>query len=54
LLERLGSDEFRDIVARTQEGYTNAEIPSKLGCVEMTVERKLRLIPSTWGGVSSE
>jgi DNA-directed RNA polymerase specialized sigma24 family protein len=30
------------------EGCTNAEIAGKLGCVEVTVERRLRLIRTTW------
>jgi hypothetical protein len=30
------------------EGYTNGEIATKLGCVEQTVERKLRAIRDLW------
>jgi DNA-directed RNA polymerase specialized sigma24 family protein len=30
------------------EGYTNVEIAAKLGCVEQTVERKLRAVRQTW------
>jgi DNA-directed RNA polymerase specialized sigma24 family protein len=30
------------------EGYTNAEIADKLGCVPVTVERKLQLIRRVW------
>jgi DNA-directed RNA polymerase specialized sigma24 family protein len=30
------------------EGYTNAEIAARLGCVTQTVERKLRVIRTVW------
>jgi DNA-binding CsgD family transcriptional regulator len=30
------------------EGYTNAEIAARLGCVPQTVERKLRAIRRLW------
>jgi DNA-binding NarL/FixJ family response regulator len=30
------------------EGSTNSEIAAKLGCVESTVERKLRRIRDLW------
>jgi DNA-directed RNA polymerase specialized sigma24 family protein len=48
LLDRLGSDELRDVARWRMEGYTNAEIATKLGCVEGTVERKVRVIRSVW------
>jgi len=42
-------DESLRTVARWKmEGYTNAEIATKLGTVTRTVERKLRLIRSIW------
>jgi DNA-directed RNA polymerase specialized sigma24 family protein len=49
LLARLGSAELRSVAVWKLEGYTNAEIAARLGCVEGTVERKLRLIRSIWG-----
>ncbi len=36
------------------EGYTNAEIAKKLGYVEKTVERKLKVIRTIWGKDRSE
>jgi DNA-directed RNA polymerase specialized sigma24 family protein len=48
LLKQLDDDTLRKIAVWALEGYTNAEIAAKLGCVESTVERKLRLIRSCW------
>jgi DNA-directed RNA polymerase specialized sigma24 family protein len=48
LLERLGEDELRSIALWKLEGYTNQEIACKLGCVRLTVQRKLRLIRDIW------
>ena len=48
LLERLGDDELRSIALAKLEGCTNEEIASKLGCVRLTVQRKLRLIRDIW------
>lgn len=48
LLERLGEEELRSIALWKLEGYTNEEIASKLGCVRLTVQRKLRLIRDIW------
>jgi DNA-directed RNA polymerase specialized sigma24 family protein len=48
LLGKLGND-LRLVALWKLEGYTNAEIASKLGCVEGTVERKLRVIRTIWG-----
>jgi DNA-directed RNA polymerase specialized sigma24 family protein len=48
LLDRLGNAELRSVALWKLEGYTNAEIAARLGCVEGTVERKLRLIRSIW------
>jgi RNA polymerase sigma factor (sigma-70 family) len=48
LLENLGEDELRSIALWKLEGYTNAEIASKLGCVRLTVQRRLRLIRDIW------
>jgi DNA-directed RNA polymerase specialized sigma24 family protein len=43
------SDELRSVALWKLEGYTSAEIAAKLGCVEGTVERKLRVIRTIWG-----
>jgi DNA-directed RNA polymerase specialized sigma24 family protein len=43
-LEALGSEELRSVALWKIEGYTNAEIAEKLGCVERSVERRLKLI----------
>jgi DNA-directed RNA polymerase specialized sigma24 family protein len=48
LLEELGNDALRSVAIWKMEGYTNAEIADLLGCVEGTVERKLRMIRSLW------
>jgi DNA-directed RNA polymerase specialized sigma24 family protein len=48
LFERLGTGELRSVALWKMEGYTNAEIAAKLGCVEGTVERKLRVIRNLW------
>jgi DNA-directed RNA polymerase specialized sigma24 family protein len=44
LLDRLGSDELRRIAVWKLEGYTNAEIAGRIGCAEVSVQRRLRLI----------
>jgi DNA-directed RNA polymerase specialized sigma24 family protein len=50
LLECL-DDETLMLVARWKmEGYTNAEIAHRIGCIEQTVERKLRTIRRIWSG----
>jgi DNA-directed RNA polymerase specialized sigma24 family protein len=48
LLARLGDTQLRQVALWKMEGYTNAEIAGKLGCVETTVERKLRVIRGLW------
>src|SRR5262245_59251000 len=49
LMDRLRGDESLVQVARLKlEGYTNAEIAQKIGCVPRTVERKLNLIRELW------
>ena len=50
LLELLGDATLRSVAVWKMEGYTNAEIADKLGCVAVTVERKLQLIRSLWAG----
>jgi DNA-directed RNA polymerase specialized sigma24 family protein len=48
LLGLLGKGELRSIALWKMEGYTNAEIAKKLGCVAVTIERRLRLIRGIW------
>jgi DNA-directed RNA polymerase specialized sigma24 family protein len=48
LFHILGDEELRGIARWKMEGYTNGEIAGKLGCLERTVERKLRVIRSLW------
>jgi DNA-directed RNA polymerase specialized sigma24 family protein len=48
LLDRLGDETLRTVALWKMEGYTNVEIAAKLGCVEQTVERKLRSIRTVW------
>jgi DNA-directed RNA polymerase specialized sigma24 family protein len=48
LLTKLGDPELRSVALWKMEGHTNAEIAAKLGCVEGTVERKLRVIRTLW------
>src|SRR5262245_61016971 len=50
LLAALGSAELRRVAVWKLEGYSNAEIADKLGCVERTVERKLDMIRKLWQG----
>src|SRR5437762_499594 len=49
LLDELGDPELRSVALWKLEGYTNAEVAAKLGCVVGTVERKLRAIRTIWG-----
>jgi DNA-directed RNA polymerase specialized sigma24 family protein len=53
LLERLGDVTLRSVALWKMEGYTNGEIAARLGCVEQTVERKLRAIRSAWSDEGS-
>ena len=48
LLAQLGNKDLRSVALWKMEGYTNAEIAAKLGCVPRTVERKLRVIRTRW------
>jgi DNA-directed RNA polymerase specialized sigma24 family protein len=50
LLDRLGDEQLRQIAVWKMEGYTSGEVAAKLGCVESTVERKLRRIRGIWAG----
>jgi RNA polymerase sigma factor (sigma-70 family) len=47
-LHSLNNPELRSVAVWKMEGYSNAEIAQKLGCVERSVERKLRLIRNRW------
>jgi DNA-directed RNA polymerase specialized sigma24 family protein len=48
LLGRLGDVTLRQVAVWKMEGYTNAEIARRIGCVENTVGRKLRSIREIW------
>jgi DNA-directed RNA polymerase specialized sigma24 family protein len=52
-LESLGDDSLRRVAVAKMEGYTNREIAERLGCIEQTVERKLRSIRRIWTGGES-
>jgi RNA polymerase sigma factor (sigma-70 family) len=47
-LHSLNSPELRSVAVWKMEGYSNVKIAQKLGCVERSVERKLRLIRNRW------
>jgi DNA-directed RNA polymerase specialized sigma24 family protein len=46
--DALSDPQLRSVALWKLEGYTNAEIAAKLGCVVGTVERKLRVIRTLW------
>jgi DNA-directed RNA polymerase specialized sigma24 family protein len=48
LLTCLGDEELRAVALWKLQGDTDAEIADKLGCVRLTVQRKLRLIRDIW------
>jgi len=48
LLAALGDEELRRIALGKLEGHTSAELARELGCAEVTVERRLRLIRQVW------
>src|SRR5262249_11352800 len=52
LLDRLGDETLRSVALWKMEGHTNAGIAAKLGCVEQTVERKVRAIRRLWQATS--
>jgi DNA-directed RNA polymerase specialized sigma24 family protein len=52
LLRGLGDDSLRSVALAKMEGYTNKQIAEKLGCIEQTVERKLRSIRKIWSSGS--
>jgi DNA-directed RNA polymerase specialized sigma24 family protein len=53
LLDLLPDATLRSVALWKMEGYRNGEIAGRLGCVEKTVERKLRLIRAIWSGKAS-
>jgi DNA-directed RNA polymerase specialized sigma24 family protein len=48
LMARLADRELEGVATWKMEGYTNAEIASRLGCAPRSVERKLQLIRTIW------
>jgi DNA-directed RNA polymerase specialized sigma24 family protein len=50
LLDGLGDESLRAVARWKFEGWTNREIAARLGCIEVTVERKLRSIRRLWSG----
>jgi DNA-directed RNA polymerase specialized sigma24 family protein len=48
LLKLLNDESLRRVAVRKLEGCTNAEIATDLGCIEATVERKLKRIRGLW------
>jgi RNA polymerase sigma factor (sigma-70 family) len=48
LLHMLPEEELRTIAIAKMEGHTNQEIAERLGCVERTVERRLKYIRAIW------
>jgi DNA-directed RNA polymerase specialized sigma24 family protein len=48
LLGRLNDETLRSVALWKMEGQTNREIAVNLGCIEQTVERKLRRIRGLW------
>lgn len=47
LLSHLGDGQLREIAVGKMEGFSNAEIATRLGCSERTIERRLHLIRET-------
>ena len=48
LLDLLENETLKLVARWKMEGYTNAEIAARIGCIEQTVERKLRTIRRIW------
>jgi DNA-directed RNA polymerase specialized sigma24 family protein len=48
LLDELPAADLHSIALWKMEGYTNAEIASKLDCARSTIQRKLRIIQARW------
>ena len=47
-LDSLNDESLRRVALGKLDGCTNREIASRLGCVEKTIERKLRSIRKLW------
>jgi DNA-directed RNA polymerase specialized sigma24 family protein len=50
LLDLLPDPTLRSVALWKMEGYTNLEIAARLGCIDKTVERKVRAIRDIWAG----
>jgi DNA-directed RNA polymerase specialized sigma24 family protein len=50
LLDLLPDATLRSVALWKMEGYSNGEIAARLGCVNKTVDRKLRAIRDVWSG----
>ena len=48
LLDLLGEEDLRKVVAWKLEGHNNTEIAALLGCTRVTVQRMLNLVQQTW------
>jgi RNA polymerase sigma factor (sigma-70 family) len=48
-LRQLPDESLRQLVRWRLDGLTNREIADRLGCVERTVERKLKIVRAPWG-----
>jgi DNA-directed RNA polymerase specialized sigma24 family protein len=54
LMVQLRNDTLRQVALGKLEGHTNAEIAARLGCAEVTVQRKLHEIRAIWKKKSEE
>jgi DNA-directed RNA polymerase specialized sigma24 family protein len=54
LLQRLEDETLRSVALWKMEGCTIAEIAARLGCVEQTVKRKLRVIRQRWSAETAD
>jgi DNA-directed RNA polymerase specialized sigma24 family protein len=54
LMGQLGDSTLQIIATWKLEGYTNAEIAGRLGCVTSTVERKLARIRGMWANETTD
>jgi DNA-directed RNA polymerase specialized sigma24 family protein len=52
LLAVLPAEGVRAVALMKLEGYTNAEVAARLGCAEVTVERRLGLIRNLWSAAA--